>query len=197
MGYIVYDRLMKNEDTVPEFDAHEYSQTLELNFCPRCSHSLTDRRVFGRVRRVCPSCGLVVFREHKVAAGVLLEDDEGRVLLVKRVWKPYEGAWSLPAGFVDHDEVPEEAAAREVAEETGLEARDLQLLDLIHEGENAGGADLVIVYHARAWRGQLQAADDAAEVAFFALDELPSLAGFRSTHRAVEALRARCREEGA
>jgi uncharacterized C2H2 Zn-finger protein len=53
-------------------------QTLELNYCPRCGHALKDREVFGRVRRVCPACGLIVFRDHKVAAGVLVEH-EGRV----------------------------------------------------------------------------------------------------------------------
>ncbi|RLC91515.1 MAG: DNA mismatch repair protein MutT, partial [Chloroflexi bacterium] len=40
------------------------SHTLELNYCPRCGRALEDREAFGRVRRFCPACELVIFRDH-------------------------------------------------------------------------------------------------------------------------------------
>jgi ADP-ribose pyrophosphatase YjhB (NUDIX family) len=148
---------------------------------------------FGRKRRACPDCGLVVFREHKVAAVVLVEDEAGRVLLARRAWEPKQGQWSLPGGYVDHDESPKRAAIREVCEETGLTIEGLELLTLISEYDENGskhhrGADLVVVYRARAAGGTLRPADDATEVRFFALGELPPLA-FRSTREAVARLR--------
>jgi len=161
---------------------------LELNYCPRCGHALEDRTAFGRVRRFCPACDRIVFREHKVAAGVVVERD-GEVLLVRRRLNPRRGLWSFPAGFVDFDETPAQAAVRECREETGLEVEIVDLLDVI-AGRGHGDADIVIVYHARSVGGQQvedepRAADDVDRVAFFAPEDLPRLA-FRATREAID-----------
>ena len=161
-------------------------QTLELNYCPRCGHALEDREAFGHVRRVCPACGLIVFRDHKVAAGVLVEH-EGRVLLVRRRMKPREGMWTFPAGFVEFDEDPAKAAVRECREETGLEIEVTGLLDVIAGREHERGADIVIIYCARLAGGELSAGDDVDKAGFFAPGKLPPLA-FRATQIALDTL---------
>jgi ADP-ribose pyrophosphatase YjhB (NUDIX family) len=159
-----------------------------LNYCPRCGHALEGRTAFGRVRRYCPACDRIVFREHKVAAGVIVERD-GKVLLVRRRLNPRRGLWSFPAGFVDFDETPAQAALRECREETGLEVEIVDLLDVI-AGPGHGDADIVIIYRAR-WVGDqrvedhLRAADDVDRVAFFAPEDLPRLA-FRATREAID-----------
>ncbi len=165
----------------------------DTKYCIRCGAILIVKPIAGRDRPVCPDCKEIVFREHKVAAGLLVVDDSGRVLLVRRAWEPMRDYWSLPAGFVDFDETPAEAAVRECREETGLEMEVVALLDLISGREHARGADLVIVYRGRAIGGVLAANDDANEAGFFALDQLPPLA-FRATHRVVERWRAMCEE---
>jgi 8-oxo-dGTP diphosphatase len=156
----------------------------ELNYCPHCGHVLEDREAFGHVRRFCPACDRVVFRDHKVAAGVLVEH-EGKVLLVRRCAGPRQGMWTFPAGFVDFDEEPAAAAVRECHEETGLEVEVTGLLDVIAGQEHERGADIAIVYCARLVGGELQAGDDVDEVAFFAPSELPPLA-FRATRIALD-----------
>lgn len=164
------------------------ARALELNYCPRCGHALEAKQAFGRARRFCPACDTVVFREHKVAAGVVVEH-EGEVLLVRRRLNPRRGLWSLPAGFVDFDEAPADAAVRECREETGLEVRIVDILAVI-AGDGPGDADIVIVYRAR-WVGskrmedQLRAADDVDRVAFFPPEDLPPLA-FRATREAID-----------
>ena len=159
----------------------------ELNFCPQCGHELVDREAFGRPRRACPTCSRIVFREHKVAAGVLV-DRGGEVLLVRRRFEPRKGKWSLPAGFVDADEDPDDAAVRECREETGLEVEVTGLLHVVPGREHPRGADIVIVYRARLIGGEIRPCDDADEVAFFAADALPPLA-FRATEVALTAWR--------
>ncbi len=161
------------------------SQSLKLDYCPCCGHALQDREAFGRARRFCPACEQVVFRDHKVAAGVIVEH-KAKVLLVRRRMTPRRGLWTFPAGFVDFDEAPADAAVRECREETGLEVEITGLLDVISGREHERGADIIIVYRARLVGGEARAADDVDRVAFCTPDEneLPPLA-FRATRTAL------------
>jgi 8-oxo-dGTP diphosphatase len=134
---------------------------------------------FGRQREICPNCGWIHFADPKVAAAILLEEN-GRVLLVRRVNEPFRGMWTLPAGFVDADEDPARAAERECLEETGLTVHATHVIDVIAGREHPRGADFVIVYQGEVVSGDLQPADDADQAEWFARDELPSLA-FRAT----------------
>jgi 8-oxo-dGTP diphosphatase len=62
----------------------------------------------------------------RVSAIVACSDDAGRILIVKQTAGPFAGAWLLPGGGVERDERLEDAAARELFEETGYRARDLR-----------------------------------------------------------------------
>lgn len=86
------------------------------------------------------------------------------------------GYWALPAGFMDHDENPENAARREVLEETNLNVEIDRLIELIHTPDDGGLADLVIVYAAHIVGGSLEARDDARKAAWFSRDSLPEVA---------------------
>lgn len=154
-----------------------------INFCPRCGSTITTQRRFGKVRPVCPDCDWVYFADPKVAAAVLVEQDES-VLLVRRSNEPARGLWTLPAGFVDAGEDPARAAERECLEETGLTVHVTALLDIIAGLEHARGADIVIVYRAQVQGGVLQARDDADQADWFSRNELPPLA-FEATKRVL------------
>ena len=153
----------------------------QIKYCPRCGAEVAHEDKFGMMRPVCPQCGWIHFIDPKVAAAVLVERD-GRVLLVRRANEPFRGLWTLPAGFVNGGEDPAEAAARECLEETGLNVRVTQVLDVIAGREHERGADFVIVYHAEVINGELVPADDADAADWFTRDKLPSLA-FRATQK--------------
>ena len=155
----------------------------DLNYCPHCGHALVDKEAFGRARRFCSSCGRIIFRDHKVSAGVLVERD-GKVLLVRRRMGPRQGTWSFPAGFVEFGEEPAEAAVRECYEETGLEI-EITGLFAVTWPDPAGMASIVIAYRARVVGGELRPGDDADQIGFFGPDELPPLA-FRATRIALD-----------
>ena len=154
-----------------------------IKFCPRCAAEVTHEEKFGMMRPVCPQCGWIHFVDPKVAAAVLIEQD-GRVLLVRRVNEPFRGMWTLPAGFVNGGEDPAEAAARECLEETGLSVNVTRVLDVISGREHERGADFIIVYFAEILSGELIPADDADAVEWFARDELPPLA-FKATQKVL------------
>jgi len=155
-----------------------------VHFCPACGHAVELRLAFGRMRPVCPSCGRIHFDDPKVAAGVLVLRD-GKVLLVRRALEPQQGRWTLPAGFVDAGEDPRRAAARECYEETGLEVETTGVLDVFSGREHPQGADIVLVFTAKALGGALRPGDDADAVDFFGPRELPELA-FQATQRSIE-----------
>ena len=62
-----------------------------------------------------------------VTAGAVVVDDEGRVLLLKHVFRPGSG-WGIPGGFLEKGEQPDEAIRRELREETGLELETTEIL---------------------------------------------------------------------
>ena len=92
-------------------------------------------------------------------AGAIVRDASGRVLLVQRANEPSRGLWSLPGGRVEAGESPEEAAAREVFEETGLRVRVGELVLSTEIGEY-----VVHDYAATVIGGELRAGDDASDV---------------------------------
>ena len=149
--------------------------TRVANYCPICGASLEQQQRAGALRPVCPACDHTVFFDPKVAVAVcILQDDS--ILLVRRARDPMRGLWAMPAGFMDYDEDPQAAARREVLEETGLEVRIERLLDVFHTPNDGGLANIVIVYAARVIGGDMQAADDADDVAWFSRQAVPEVA---------------------
>ena len=123
-------------------------------------------------------------RDPKVGVGVVAHDDRGRLLLVQRGNSPGKGLWSLPAGYVDAEEDPRVAAARECLEETGLVADVHECLDVY--ASSGGAASFFLAFRATIVGGAASAGDDATDVGWFAPDALPELA-FESTRAAVSA----------
>lgn len=74
----------------------------------------------------------VVERQPKVAVLLLVEREDGRLLCQQRLKQPYYGFWGRPTGKVRWGETIIEAAARELKEETNLEA-DLEVLEVYHK----------------------------------------------------------------
>lgn len=101
------------------------------------------------------------------------------VLLIKRKHWPFEGHWAIPGGFVNPEESLEDAARRELEEETGV--RDVYLEQLYTFGaphRDPRTRVITVVYYAliRAETLQVLAGDDAAEAAWFPVRHLPELA---------------------
>ncbi len=144
----------------------------EDRYCAGCGNTLEMKSLEGTVRPVCPQCGRVVYYDPKVAATAVVER-AGLVLMLRRAVETGYGLWSLPGGYVDRGEVVEEAAAREVLEETGLQVKINGLVGLFSE---SGHPVVVAAYAAEETGGKLEAGPEALELGFYPLDALPTLA---------------------
>ncbi len=143
----------------------------DINFCQRCGHRLSKRIVEETPRPYCESCGYTVFLDPKVAAVVLVTNGD-KLVLVRRGVEPEMGKWSFPSGFMNRGEVVEDAAKREVKEETGL---IIELDSLVGIYSSQDSPVVLAVYAATATGGTLRAGHDATEVGLFPPDELPDL----------------------
>ncbi len=109
-----------------------------------------------------------------LAAGAVVQDDVGRVLLVLRAHDPEAGCWTIPGGHVDPGESLEECARREVREETGLDVvigRELGTVDIPHGAGTIEAHD----FAATLVGGALVAGDDAADAGWFTFDQMKQM----------------------
>jgi 8-oxo-dGTP diphosphatase len=114
-----------------------------------------------------------------VDAVIVTREDRPRVLLIRRKHEPFAGMWAMPGGFVDMDETLEASARRELWEETSVRMEALEQLRTFGDpGRDPRGRTISVVFLGRVDAEALQprAADDAAEVGWHRLDELPAMA---------------------
>ncbi len=145
------------------------------SFCPLCGSQLLLQLHDGRERPVCSACGHIVYLNPAPSVAAILYQ-EGRVLLVRRAIEPGLGLWSLPGGFIELGETPEDAVIREVEEETGLICQPLRLLNAQGIVSGFYGDILVLCYSAEATSGELRAGCDASDAEYFDLHSLPAIA---------------------
>jgi 8-oxo-dGTP diphosphatase len=112
---------------------------------------------------------------------VILKPDNGQylVLLIERKHTPYEGMWALPGGFLDMDETLEEAALRELKEETGITGIPLEqfhTFSKVNRDPRHRTITTVFIGFANANTAAPEAGDDAAKAEWFDLQKLPPLA---------------------
>lgn len=114
-----------------------------------------------------------------VDAVILCEEgDELNIVLVQRKNDPYQYKWALPGGFLEVDESLEEAVARELKEETGLDISDFtQIGTFGTPGRDPRGRIISVAFMAKTnFMEDLNAGDDAQAVAWFNTGRLPSMA---------------------
>jgi 8-oxo-dGTP diphosphatase len=110
---------------------------------------------------------------------VVTRDADPQVLLIRRKHEPFAGKWAIPGGFVNMDESLDNAARRELREETCIEVQEIEQLHTFGApGRDPRGRVISVVYLALVEASQVQprAADDAAEVAWYPLRKPPPLA---------------------
>ena len=154
----------------------------DFAFCPRDGSPLEQlAKAEGRVRPTCKRCGFVDWANPKPCVGVLTVRG-GRLLLARRGVDPAKGEWDIPGGFIDAGETGEQAALREMSEETGLAVRLTGYFGSFPDTYGPSNEPtLNLFFTAEAPAGDPKPKSDVAELRWFLPSELPHKMAF--THQ--------------
>jgi export-related chaperone CsaA len=149
-----YDR--ERYEKLIELATHKYEQILNI------SSDILRKRFVAELGYITP----------KVGSDAAIFDSEGRILLMRR---SDNRKWCLPCGWLDPGESPDQAALREIREETGLEAEVIQLVRIF--GTPAGSVygphgAVTLVYLCRVTGGELSLSHEGMELGYHRIEDV-------------------------
>ena len=150
--------------------------------CPACKSKLgrDENRVF------CETCGFELYNNPAIATSIALIKDK-KILLAKRKIEPQKGMWDILGGFVDAGETIEDAAVREMKEETGLDVRIEEYLGSVADIYNGRPSLPVMIRVEMIYDNQKPIAqDDVEELKWFSIDEIPEKLAFKNVRETIK-----------
>lgn len=159
-----------------------------FRFCPECGAE--GFAVNNFKSKKCGTCGFVYYFNSSAAVGCFVKDRAGRLLIARRACEPAKGTLDLIGGFVDMHETGEEAAAREMKEETGLEPDSVRYLfsipnTYLYSGFEVHTLDMFFECSVKEFSGS-RAEDDVSELLIMDKRQLnPADFGLESMKKAV------------
>ena len=109
---------------------------------------------------------------------LVINKKTNEILLIKRLNEPFKNCWALPGGFVDENEDLEKAARRELFEETNIETDEMTQIGTFGKPyRDPRGHMISVAYQTNLIENQkVKAKDDAKDVKWFSINDLPELA---------------------
>jgi len=147
-----------------------------MQYCTQCGFENTFSYIDGNDRFHCNQCKTIHYQNPKPTATLICMKDN-KLLLGKRNRHPAKGAWGLIGGFMELNETLQEAALRELYEETHLKGEVLNIIGTTSHFNTVFGDILLIglIIKITDW-STLKADDDISEAELFDINNLPQLA---------------------
>lgn len=143
--------------------------------CARCGRPVRRARGRHALEIRCPRCRYLIYDYPRPCSGMIVVRD-GAVLVLRRAHAPRRGCLDIPGGFMEAGEGIEQAARRELAEETGLTVGRAEPLGFYWDRYHLRGfgwfPTMNFYFIARWRRGEARAADDAASAEWVPLARL-------------------------
>jgi len=175
---------------VLNFPAFDSACSAVIHYCIRCGASVSLRIPAGDSlpRHVCQACGHIHYENPRLVICCVAEW-EGKILLCRRAIEPRKGFWTLPAGFLELHETPEEGAQREA----WAEARAKIAIDALLAVYSVPRISQVqLIFRATLADLHFEAGPESTEVRLFVWNEIPwSDLAFPSVRWALDEYRAR------
>jgi NAD+ diphosphatase len=141
-------------------------------YCNKCGFVLEEKAALKQ----CPNCHKKYYFNAKACAAVWLTNSKNEILLTKRAYDPFKGWWDIPGGFAEPNETLEDAAIRELHEETGLEMTNMQYVGSLYENYEYESEVVPIV--AAIFKAKIKGNetvtvnDDVSDYQFVAIDKI-------------------------
>jgi ADP-ribose pyrophosphatase YjhB (NUDIX family) len=144
-----------------------------VNFCPTCGGRITRQWVVAdaRERAVCMSCHEVHYENPRILVTAMITWRQ-RLLLCRRAHAPSCGLWCAPGGFMEKEETLEQAAARELEEETGVRVA-ADHLTLYTVTNLPAISEVYVVFRGSVSEPTIACGRESLEARFFDQDEIP------------------------
>lgn len=144
-----------------------------MNFCSECGSQIKRKNVGGDSieRYHCESCGKTHYQNPVILVSCYCIWGK-KVLWMKRKTEPYKGLWAVPSGYMEENETPQAAAAREVFEETGASV-DIDRMELHTVGTILDINQVYLVFRAPLLSPACSVSAEAEDVRLLAADEIP------------------------
>ncbi|MCG6857746.1 MAG: NUDIX hydrolase [Salaquimonas sp.] len=120
-------------------------------------------------RAVCENCGFVNYQNPKIVVGSVVRH-EGRFLMCRRAIEPRRGFWTIPAGYLELHETPEDGARREAFEEANAE---LTLKSLLAVYTVPRLSQVQLIYRATLASETFAAGEESLEVGLYERKDIP------------------------
>lgn len=161
---------------------------IKFEFCPQCGRKLTKSDFDAAP--YCRHCKRPYYNNSSPCACIMAVKN-GKTLVARRALAPYKGAYDTVGGFLHSGEDPKHGAIREFKEETGLDVKIIDFLDIYPDQYGKDGDHTInIVYIGEVLGGSEQAQDDVAALEWIEIENLPvPSGGFASTDAALRDLK--------
>lgn len=148
------------------------NSTSAHKFCIECANPMEFGAIAGDLPRWhCNACGYVHYENPKVLVACIASWHD-KVLWMRRAQPPFQGGWTIPFGFMELGETLQQAAARELREET-LAVIAPEALTLYVVGTLRQMNEVHVVFRGELTKPEFGIGDEAMEVALFAEHEVP------------------------
>jgi len=121
-------------------------------------------------RDVCDTCGFISYANPKLVVGSVVAADDGRILLCRRAIEPRDGFWTLPAGYMELNETPQQGAAREAQEEAHA---NIEIDCLLAVYSITRLSQVQMIFRAVLVEPEISPGQESREVGLFAWEEIP------------------------
>lgn len=134
-------------------------------------------------RHVCEHCGLVNYQNPKIVVGSVVRYED-KVLMCRRAIDPRRGYWTIPAGYLEMHETPEDGARREAWEEANA---DIEISGLLAVYTVPRLSQVQLIYRATLKDGTFSPGEESLETELFEWDRIPRQdIAFPTVHWALE-----------
>lgn len=141
-------------------------------FCPICGGKLIPQK---ENLLICSKCKFHFYINPLACNAVIIENEKGEILLVKRKYEPKKGYWDWPGGFIAPEENLEESVKREIKEELGVDVEVDKIVGVyndFYEYQKILSPSIGMVVSAQIIGGEIKPADDVTEYKYFKPDEI-------------------------